>query len=56
LPGRTHYSDSFSPEADSRTTASVVVGGYEDLSDLTDVTTTIEITPNPNQPVNLLTE
>ncbi|BBO91770.1 hypothetical protein DSCOOX_49500 [Desulfosarcina ovata subsp. ovata] len=54
LGGITHTSDSFSLSAGGQASVDVVVGGYADLTDPADVTTTIAITPEANESVRIV--
>ena len=49
-----HISETFSLEPGEARTVTVVVGGYEDLADVADLTTTIEITPGTNEKVDIV--
>ena len=54
LGGRTHTSEPFTIEPNSAKTASVVVGGYADLLDVSLLTTTIDITPTEGEHVQIV--
>ena len=53
LGGRTHESDTFSMDADESKTVEVIIGGYEDLSDIELLTATLVITPNTGETVSI---
>jgi large repetitive protein len=54
LDGRGHYSDSFDLAAGDNTSVGVVVGGYDDLTDPANITTTVEISPGINEKVRIV--
>ena len=54
IEGRSHYSASITVAAGASVVVPVVVGGYSDLPDYTQLTTTIEITPNAGEKVNII--
>ena len=56
LGGREHYSESFSLSGAGQDSVSVVVGGYEDLSDPAALTTTVVITTDANETVRIVRE
>jgi RHS repeat-associated protein len=49
-----HNSEKFSLDAGTSRTIAVVVGGYDDLEGMADLTTTIEITPGTNETVQIV--
>ncbi|MCK4542700.1 MAG: RHS domain-containing protein [Spirochaetales bacterium] len=52
--GKDHISESFSLQPLTSDLISVVVGGYGDLEDVEDLTTSIEITPNAGEKVEII--
>ncbi|HDH12596.1 MAG TPA: RHS repeat protein [Nitrospirae bacterium] len=54
IGGRSHTSEEFSLQSGASATIPVIVGGYDDLPDPSSMTTTIEITPNAGEKVEII--
>jgi RHS repeat-associated protein len=52
--GYSHTSDKFSINSGETIVIPVIVGGYDDLEDLVDLTTTVEIIPDANEKVEIV--
>jgi hypothetical protein len=54
VAGRSHTSDTFSMNSGESVVIPVVVGGYDELEDIVDLSTTIEITPDTSEKVEIV--
>ncbi len=54
LGGREHLSDAVDLPAGESITVAVPVGGYADLSDIEEMSATVEISPNPGESVHIV--
>ncbi len=54
IAGHAHMSESFSLQPLTSNLVSVIVGGYDDLADIENVTTTIEIAPHAGETIRIV--